>query len=161
MKPVLEELWAESWQAGTEAAESLSGPQTGPQSGLGHYPESEGRAWLNQIVHNRLEGLADLFAEARNADELAAAVRGYLGSPSQAELVAMTEVTRAMQAAAVAHYHRTGIHEVRWRTAEDAKVCPACRANEEAGPHPLGTPFPSGALAPPEHPRCRCALVPA
>lgn len=72
----------------------------------------------------------------------------------------MTEVTRAMQEAAMAHYRRTGIHVVSWITENDDRVCPACMANEEAGPHPLGVPFPSGAIAPPDHPRCRCALVP-
>lgn len=159
--PILRRLWQDAWDAGQEAAESLSGPGNGVDGGPGHFPESEGRRWVNQIIHNRLEDLADLFAEAIDADELAEEVRALLSSETRAELIAVTEVTRAMQYAAMQHYRRTGIHLVLWLTEEDARVCPACRSNEAAAAHPLGVPFPSGAVAPPDHPRCRCALIPA
>lgn len=39
--------------------------------------------------------------------------------------------------------------------------CGLCKANQDQGPIPLKQPFVSGALAPLQHPRCRCALLPA
>jgi hypothetical protein len=58
-------------------------------------------------------------------------------------------------------YAESGVAEVEWSTAEDAKVCPRCDEAEEAGPVPIGTPFPGVEVpAPPGHPRCRCAPIP-
>jgi hypothetical protein len=49
---------------------------------------------------------------------------------------------------------------VEWVTAEDGRVCEFCDANEAAGPQFPGQTFPSGATQPPQHPRCRCAILP-
>lgn len=161
LKPILSDLWTQAWQAGLDAAETLSGPQPAiPASPSGeHFSDSEGRAWLNQIVRHRLEAIAAVLASTA-ASALKAALKALLSDEAWAELVALTETVRAMQAAVMYAYRRTGVHLVRWVIA-DANACPACKENAHAGPHPLGTPFPTGAIAPPEHPRCRCALIPA
>lgn len=161
LMPVLAELWAKAWDEGNSAAEDLAGPHGHPVEHTPDFDGEFGRPWLSQIVRNRLEGLARIFAEGGDAEDIQRDVAGYLSSRPDAERIALTEVTRAMSAAAMSHYHAAGVTSVRWITAEDARVCADCDANEAAGPHPLGTPFPSGAMAPPEHPRCRCALVPA
>jgi hypothetical protein len=160
LRPVMERLWAESWAAGEKAAESLSGPHEGIFAGTGHFPESEGRKWLNQIIQHLLEDLADAFAEAEDAADLRSRVTDLLTSATRAERIATTEVTRAMQVAAANHYRLTGVHSVRWLTL-GPNPCPLCTANRNAGAHPIGIPFPSGAIAPPQHPNCRCALIPA
>ena len=88
---------------------------------------------------------------------------GAGGGPAQssASNVGQTEVSAAVAGAAHHAYREAGVAEHEWVTAQDAKVCPICAANEAAGPVVLGMPFPSGDLTPPGHPRCRCAAMPA
>jgi hypothetical protein len=75
-------------------------------------------------------------------------------------MIAQTEITRAISAAAVSVYKYGPTSEVIW-VIEDDNACEECKANAEAGPRFYGNPFPSGAIEPPQHPRCRCALIPA
>lgn len=163
LKPVLTDIWVEAWQAGLNAGETLSGP-AGAMPGIPsgeQFPDTQGRAWINQIIRHRLEQIAAALAASNgDATQLEADLRALLADEAWAELVALTETVRAMQEASQHVYRRTGAHRVRWVIADSA-ACPACKLNAAAGPHPLGTPFPSGALAPPDHPRCRCALIPA
>ena len=91
---------------------------------------------------------------------MAAAIAIVLTSTISAAMIVQTEITRAMAAGAAEVYRLAGIQMVEWVTAKDADVCEFCDANEAAGPHFLGQTFPSGAIAPPQHPRCRCALIP-
>ena len=51
------------------------------------------------------------------------------------------------------------VANVEFLATDDGKVCPLCIANEEQGPIPIDAEFEHG--APPVHPRCRCALLPA
>ena len=90
-----------------------------------------------------------------------AAILALLASEIAAIRIVQTEVTRGQAAGAAAIYRDAGVQRVEWVTAEDARVCDFCDANEAAGPVFLGQAFPSGAIQPPQHPRCRCALVPA
>lgn len=143
-----------------DAANSLTGaPASAGQAPS--FPDHFGAPWLRQIIHTLLNRLAEDLAEGGSEEDIRQRFEEDLSSETNAERIALTEVNRAMQAAALWAYHRSGVTSVRWVTAHDAKVCPACLKNQNAGAHPLGTPFPSGAIAPPEHPRCRCALVPA
>ena len=96
-----------------------------------------------------------------SVQSLADQLRDVLDNPSRAELVAQTEIARAQSSAALREYAESAVERVEWSTAEDAKVCPRCDADEAAGPVPIHTAFPSGNLMPPGHPRCRCALIPA
>jgi hypothetical protein len=50
---------------------------------------------------------------------------------------------------------------VRWVVEDVDGPCPDCDDNALAGPTALGTPFPTGQVAPPAHPGCRCVLVQA
>lgn len=79
----------------------------------------------------------------------------------RAELIAVTEVTRAFAKAHHETWVESGVVVAReWRTAEDLDVCPICRdeLNEEQAP--LGEMFPGDVEDPPAHPRCRCWTVP-
>ena len=58
-------------------------------------------------------------------------------------------------------YKRNGILLKRWITARDERVCVFCMANEEAGEIPADEIFPEGVLAPPQHQRCRCMIMPS
>jgi hypothetical protein len=50
---------------------------------------------------------------------------------------------------------------VRWVVDDIDGPCPDCDDNALAGPTPLGQPFPTGQVAPPAHPGCRCVLAPS
>ena len=87
--------------------------------------------------------------------DLSRRLKAVLSNPSNAELVAHTEIARAQAQASRTVYRETGVTDVIVSTAEDDKVCPVCQAAEEAGPHPIGQP-----PMVPIHPRCRCAELP-
>lgn len=121
-----------------------------------------GPAWVDQITHTLLTRIAKVLAKSDGVteDELIARLKAILGDPDSAERIALTEITRAAGEAAVEVYRAAGVPEVIWVTDPASNVCALCDANEAAGPRFLGTPFPSGAIAPPQHVRCRCALLP-
>lgn len=75
--------------------------------------------------------------------------------PVRAEMIAITEVTRAANQATLIYQQLIrgwGLELVRvWRTSHDEHVCPVCGPNE--GKPEWDWTFPDG---PPAHPRCRC-----
>lgn len=77
------------------------------------------------------------------------------------ELVAGDEVTTAVEGAVFDTLQDAGIPEIRSVSEGDNRVCQRCLDNEEAGPIPLGSTFPSGDACPPFHNRCRCNLTTA
>lgn len=119
---------------------------------------------IKGIAAQRLDELAAVLADGleRGASpkEIATALRGIVANPSWANTVAWTETARAQGAAASEVYRQRGVSQNEWMTARDQRVCPLCAANDAAGPTVVGTPFPSGDVHPPGHPRCRCALIP-
>lgn len=85
--------------------------------------------------------------------------------PKRAEMIAITEVTRAAaegENQIAAELARAGIlMEAVWNTRNDELVCPICgplnqeRAIEYTGER---TPYWAGGYTPPAHPRCRCFI---
>ncbi|HEY8976301.1 MAG TPA: phage portal protein [Burkholderiaceae bacterium] len=117
---------------------------------------------IKSIADTRLNELGRLLAvgaaRGDSADTIARDIRDLLTAPQRAQMIATTELARAVSTAAVDGYQRRGYRETEWLTAEDERVCPeVCEPNEEAGPVRIGHPFPSGAFQPPGHPWCRCA----
>lgn len=162
--PALTDLWATAWQAGTNSARQVTvGAQAPPAYVLQNLLGSLGATWVAQIVRTTLKLLSNVLAAAAGltAAVLAARLLAVLADLDRAAKIAVTEITRLMAMAALAVYQAAGHVRIRWVTEHDSKVCPACDANEAAGPWPLGVPFPSGASFPPQHPGCRCAIVPA
>lgn len=158
---VLARLWGEGWDLGVEGAEEVSGSQSniGPQV-LADLLSRYSAEWVNEIAGTKADKIAAVLAAGGGAQQLQLAIRAALASEIDAERIAITELIRAMGAAAYEVYRQAGIERVIWVTAEDASVCAECDANAAAGPRWLGDPFPSGAITPPQHPRCRCALLP-
>lgn len=89
------------------------------------------------------------------------AFRDTLTDEGHAAGIAITEITRAAGVAALDRYWRDGVTMGRWSVDPTSNVCAVCTANAEAGPVPIGDPYPSGDIHTPAHPRCRCAVVPA
>ena len=159
MQPVLLEIWANAWELGVQSGRKTTGYQGAPpnqaqQQAMLRYQSQ----WAAQVINTILKALAAILVAGGAGMTLA--LGAFLLSLDNAARIAQTEITRAMAAGAAELYRLAGIQMVEWVTAEDARVCALCDANEAAGPQFLGHAFPSGALQPPQHPRCRCALVP-
>lgn len=156
---VLIRLWTKAWHAGTEAATALAGAASIPPLVLADLLSQYGGLWAREIVSHAMDRMAAILAAGGTAAALTAALSAMLNDAAAAQRIALTETIRAMMAGAFEHYRYAGIRRVAWVT-EGPAPCPACIANEAAGPRSLGMPFPSGDIAPPGHPNCRCALVP-
>lgn len=90
-------------------------------------------------------------------DALIDALTPYYG-PIRAEMVAVTEVTRAFAQGNILGWKQSGVVDgVRWMTGEDDLVCEICAPLEgQVGTLDDGI----GGMAPPAHVRCRCYLQP-
>jgi SPP1 gp7 family putative phage head morphogenesis protein len=154
--------WA-GWEPGdAKAAQLLLGPK-GDGAGLRSLLNDSG-VTIRSIVDTRLGALGRLLAEgAERGDSpttIATAIEGLLSDATRAEMIATTELCRAVSAASLGTYLANGIERIEWDSAGDGRVCPICQTNQDAGPRTPGDTFPSGQTAPPGHPWCRCALVP-
>ncbi len=159
--PVLDQLYGQGWDVGERAGMAVSGGTSpGPQVKQDQIKASK-HQWLDQIVDTLLSSLAVALLAGGTVAVLGAALKAVLAGAANALRIAQTEITRIIALAAMAVYRKHRIKMARWITEHDAKVCRLCEANEAAGPVALGHPFPSGAYAAPQHPRCRCAVVPA
>lgn len=183
--PLLDELL-------TETAASFAAPlaaETAPVAQLGidtvaaefgaHPPGLP--VWLQprveQVVHDvnltTRAQYAGIFAEAQARGwtlrqlqaELRLAARAFasgVGGVNRAELIAVTEITRAYthgQLGMAQELRAQGTNLVKgWRSTGDSRVCPQCRDNAAQGYVNLEESFASGADAPPTHPRDRCVL---
>jgi len=155
LRKVLMQLWPEAFQAGMQAA----GYKVSPALAADRIARFVLK-WLHEVTQTRMRDIALILAGGGTAAELEAAIAALLGNEADARRIALTEIYRAMNAAAAEAYRAKGVKKVRWVT-RSGHPCPICLANEAAGPHYLGEPFPSGDTAPPAHPNCECVLMPA
>lgn len=82
-------------------------------------------------------------------------------SSERAIMVARTEIAKADSEGALSGWAATGMVKAKsWLTAEDDKVSDECMANQDAGVVPLDWDYGDGVIAPPQHPNCRCTLLP-
>jgi SPP1 gp7 family putative phage head morphogenesis protein len=151
------------WAPGNYEAAMLLIGRDADGSGLRDLLDQAG-VTVKSIADNRLNDLGRLLAvgaaRGDSADTIASDIRGLLTAPWRAHQIAATELARAVSAAAVDGYKQRGYTQTQWASAEDERVCPEiCELNEDAGAVRIGHPFPSGALAPPGHPECRCAPI--
>lgn len=100
--------------------------------------------------------------EGQSADELKAAIlEDCAFSEERAEAIARTEIAKADMAGTMEGYRVSGlVAGKQWSTAQDDLVSEECLACEDAGPIDIDKPFPSGNDAPPNHPNCRCTVLP-
>jgi SPP1 gp7 family putative phage head morphogenesis protein len=153
----------DTWKPGDPtAADLLRGP-TGDGAGLESLLTDAG-VTIRSIAATRVKTLGRVLAEgAERGDSpttIAKAIEGLLTDATRAEMIATTELCRAVSQASIRAYLANGIERVTWASAGDGRVCPICQTNAEAGPRRPGAQFPSGQTSPPGHPWCRCALVP-
>lgn len=82
-------------------------------------------------------------------------------SEERALMVARTELAHADSAGAMESYRASGVVAGKqWSTSQDDKVSEPCLECEAAGVIPLDATFPTGVDYPPNHPNCRCVVLP-
>lgn len=77
---------------------------------------------------------------------------------NRAEMIANAEISNSIMSMERETALRNGSQEKLWDTANDLRVTGECRKNERFGWHNINEPCPSGHLAPPRFPRCRCVM---
>jgi len=103
--------------------------------------------------------LADGIAKGLSSQTIAEQIAPLLdGDFKRALLIVRTERARAMTSAEYDNAREAGGYDKQWL--DDEKACPIWRANAAQGAIPITRPFQGGALYPPQHPNCRCALQP-
>lgn len=77
----------------------------------------------------------------------------------RALMIARTEAAKADVEGNMTAYRAAGVAKKRWLIAQ-GDYCQACEDNAAVGVIPFDDAFPSGELAPPAHPNCRCDVLP-
>ncbi|MEV0968505.1 ADP-ribosyltransferase [Microtetraspora glauca] len=179
---VLRRLWTEAWHLGSRSAQAAATHQPvdwgewtpgdadaaarlySGHRGLQDLLDRDGIATIRSISATRMNDLAAILSEGLgegwSVDRTTREIRGLLSNRERAEMIATTEIARAVSTASLDRYEEAGLEFVEWDTAYDARVCAICKENEDAGPVRIGQPFPGGTFAPPQHPHCRCAPQP-
>lgn len=118
---------------------------------------------IDDVTREGINGLVvQALDEGWSNDTLAENMRdSYLFSDARAETVARTETARADVQGNMIGYSASGVVVGKeWITAGDDLVSDECQANADQGVVGLSDSFASGADAPPEHPNCRCDVLP-
>ena len=119
---------------------------------------------MNDETKRRLgKVVSDGIKNKRGIDGIARDLRGTFDDMSRhrSKLIARTETADALSNAALDRGKDMGITHKEWITVGDSAVSDECAGNEAQGVIKMNQVFSSGAMAPPEHPNCRCALAPS
>ena len=152
--------WSD-WKPGNAPASAL----VKPPRGLSKLLDSR-RITVNDITDTSFDRLGTYLANTLTAGEtvnrltLTEAIAGaedLMNNPARAQIIAETEMTRAVCVASRDLYETSGVEYVEWLVAEG---CDDCQENADASPIPIDATFPSGDAEPPAHPNCMCDLAP-
>ena len=116
------------------------------------------RQAINQAVKQYIDG-------AQTFGELQANLTRIVKSPERAATIAQTEITRSFAKGNTLAWSDSGIVQGKqWQTNNDEIVCPRCNERDKrivGIDESFGTNvFDEEELEPPDHPACRCWLVP-
>lgn len=147
--------WSKWTPGDLEAAAELAGEGRGLAALL-----SDADVTIKSVADGYFDRMAESLAEGvANGDSIntiATSLKDLLSDPDRAEMIANTEVARAMTVATADTYAENGVSEKEFLT--DSDPCPDCEENEQTGAIALDDEFPNG--DPPVHPNCQCALLP-
>lgn len=149
---------AEEW-AHDRAAEMVGKKWVGNQ--LVDNPDAK---WaIDQSTRDSLQSYVEAAIEqGDSSQELADRIENSFSfSSERAIMVARTEIAKADSQGAIVGWQSTGMVKAKsWLSAGDDDVSDDCAANEAAGVVPLDYDYGDGVIAPPQHPNCRCTLLP-
>ena len=140
---VMTPMWTKAWNIGYESATALvtgDEPDFEREHAGDHlqgFLGTEGNHWLEQVART-----------------------GLGNSKARSEIIARTEVARAVNAAAVQCYRDNGVQYKHLLVSPD-DTCDICVNAKSMGIIPLDSIFPDGGLGGPFHPQCRCVPAPA
>jgi SPP1 gp7 family putative phage head morphogenesis protein len=107
--------------------------------------------------------LADSIRLGLSPAKAAKIINLQIGNPARALTIAVTESSRVMNASAINRYKEMGIEQVKWMpvlsVVGGGKACDQCAENT-GQIVTMGSSFNSGVTQPPQHPHCRCNLLP-
>jgi hypothetical protein len=146
--------WA-NWKPWDRAAALLLRPPKALQQLL----QSQGIA-LKEMSETTTRDIGNAIADAvdlgMSAERSAKNIMRHVANPARALSIAITEQNRAISYATVNRYREAGLEKMEW---EVSSPCDKCAMNANAVV-PIGGTFPTGATQPPQHPHCRCVLLP-
>jgi hypothetical protein len=151
----------EKWKPLNKPAAAL----VNPPRGLSKLLDSR-RIIVNGISDTSFDRLGTYLANTLEAGEtvnrltLVEAIAGaedLMSNAARAQIIAETEMIRAVCVASRDLYETSGVEYVQWLVAEG---CDDCKENADASPIPIDATFPSGDSEPPAHPNCLCDLAP-
>ena len=112
---------------------------------------------LEKETYNEIgSSLGESIALGLSGSRAARLIQDRVQSASRALTIAITETNRVTSYAAMQTYKEYGLEKQEWQA---SSPCDKCAMNEGAVVE-IGSPFPSGVTQPPQHPHCRCALLP-
>lgn len=152
---------AEAVEAGWHYADRSADPADHLRAGALNAALAQLDIDLRGVGNTSVEQIGDQLAASVDAGEPTAVaaerIEPILHDRERAEMIARTEIARAMEASVLAYGREVGGMDKEWLDAPGA--CPICQANAAEGTVPIHRAFASGDEAPPAHPRCRCALA--
>lgn len=175
LSSALRGIYSDAWLAGSEAAGAAGAIMpTGTDAevaaallsdgGLALLLEERG-AWVQEITHTQMERIGNAIARGietgASRKDTIAAVEAIIHDAGRARMIADTETTRALAAAAMHRYRESNIQQIRWLA--HPNCCDRCKVNAHAGPKHNGVIYiweswPMGPI--PVHPNERCAVAP-
>jgi 8-oxo-dGTP pyrophosphatase MutT (NUDIX family) len=134
MTPMWEQAWALGYASGCELAASATVPDPHQLQG---FLDTEGQHWLDQVSRT-----------------------GLGSSDARSQMIARTEVARAMNTGALQAYRDAGVAYKHLLTAP-GDACEICQDAADDGDIPLDAPFSAGGILGLCHVQCRCAPAPS
>jgi len=112
---------------------------------------------LEKETYNEIgSALGESIALGLSGSQAARLIQNHVQSASRALTIAITETNRVTSYAAMQTYKEFGLEQHEWLP---INPCDVCALNDGAVVN-IGSPFPSGVTQPPQHPNCRCAVIP-
>jgi hypothetical protein len=146
--------WA-NWRPGDRAAALLLRPPDAFKKLLA----SQGitfKEFSDTTVRDIGNAVGEAIELGLTAERSAKRIKDHVASASRALSIAITEQNRAISFATVNRYREAGLEKMEWEVSSPCDKC-AQNANQVVA---IGGTFNSGATQPPQHPHCRCVLLP-
>jgi SPP1 gp7 family putative phage head morphogenesis protein len=110
----------------------------------------------NKTLFDIGDALAGAIELGLSPQRAAKQIQQHVANPARALSIAITEQNRAMSYATVNRFQDAGLEKMEWEVSSPCAVC-AQNANQVVT---IGQSFKSGVTQPPQHPHCRCVLLP-